>query len=272
MIVWITGASSGIGRATALHYLARGATVIAGARSTSKLNSLAADADSLAGKLYTFCADVTDMAALRAAYTEAMAAVGTPDIAILNAGTFVRTPAASFTSREHRQLMEINYFGVLHCLELALESMRARGRGQIAIVASVAGYRGLPGASAYGASKAALINLAESMREELRSEHIDLRLVDPGFVKTPLTDANDFSMPMLMPVDEAARALAGGLAGRRFEIVFPRLFVSLMQLLRIAPATLLFAVARRMLARADWYHLKSSEQTGLQSDGRDRQD
>lgn len=247
MVIWITGASTGIGRATALHYLGAGHSVIACARSPTKLQRLAGEAAGLAGHLYTFTADVCDLEVLEAGYNAAIADMGEPDCAILNAGTHVPTPVAELRIDDFRTLMDVNYMGVINSLSLAHATMKARGRGQIAIVASLAGYRGLPLASAYGASKAALINLAESMREEMALEGIDLRLVNPGFVKTPLTDLNDFPMPFLMPADEAALALARGLESRRFEIFFPRKFGFVMKLLRALPPWLLFIVSRRML-------------------------
>jgi short-subunit dehydrogenase len=115
------------------------------------------------------------------------------------------------------------------------------------VVASLAGYRGLPGAAAYGASKAGLINLCEALRPELAAVGVDMRLINPGFVKTPLTDKNDFPMPFLIDVDEAVDRIIDGLQGDSFEIAFPRRFALLMKLLRLLPDRLFFGVTRRML-------------------------
>jgi short-subunit dehydrogenase len=127
--------------------------------------------------------------------------------------------------------------------------MAARRRGHIALVASVAGYGGLPTAVAYGPTKAALINMAESLRLDCERLGIKLQLVDPGFVKTPLTDRNDFPMPFLMPVEEAVDAFVAGLASDRFEIVFPRRFALLLKLLNMLPYGAYFAAVRRMTGK-----------------------
>ncbi|TNE64366.1 MAG: SDR family NAD(P)-dependent oxidoreductase [Alphaproteobacteria bacterium] len=248
MIVWVTGASSGLGREVARQYAAEGHTVVAFARSADKLAALAADTTGFRGEILVHEADVTDRASLGPVFEAAIRETGVPDVAILNAGTHVPTPARDFSLAPYERLMAVNYFGVLNCLEILLPHLRTRVGGQVAIVASLAGYRGLPHASAYGASKAALINLAESMKEELALEGIYLRLVNPGFVKTPLTDLNDFPMPFLMPVADAARALRRGLAGHRFEISFPWRFAVMMKLFRLLPDRLHLALCRRMLA------------------------
>jgi short-subunit dehydrogenase len=127
--------------------------------------------------------------------------------------------------------------------------MAARRRGHIALVASVAGYGGLPTAAAYGPTKAALINMAESLKLDCDRLGIKLQLVDPGFVKTPLTDRNDFPMPFLMPVEDAVDALIAGLATQRFEIVFPRRFALLLKLLNMLPYDAYFALVRRMTGK-----------------------
>lgn len=247
MIVWITGASSGIGYETARQYVAAGHRVFATARSSDKLAALDEDCRMLEGQLLWRSADVCDRAAMDDSYQALVDTFGMPDTVIFNAGTHWPTPAASFDLEAHRAMMDINYMGVLNSLDVVLQDFRQRGRGQIAIVASLAGYRGLPNASAYGASKAALINFTESIRVELARDGLDIRLVNPGFVKTPLTDLNDFDMPFLMPVEDAASRMIKGLAGKGFEITFPTRFALLMKLFRILPDGLFFGLNRRMV-------------------------
>ena len=140
--------------------------------------------------------------------------------------------------------VETNLMGTMHGLEALIPACLAARRGHIAIVASVAGYRGLPKAAAYGAGKAALINLAESLKFDLDRAGVKLQLVAPGFVKTPLTDKNDFAMPFLMPVDRAVDAMIDGLRGARFEITFPKPLARRMKLLRMLPYRLYFALVR----------------------------
>jgi short-subunit dehydrogenase len=154
-------------------------------------------------------------------------------------------PVAQFRLDTCRQLMEVNYFGIMNLLDRLLPKMRARGRGTLVLVASVAGYRGLPTAAAYGGSKAAVINAAEALAAELRGSGIDLKLVNPGFVRTPLTDRNDFEMPFLVEPEEAAAAILRGLRKPGFEIAFPTRFVLMMKLLRLLPYRLYFSVIRR---------------------------
>ncbi|MFC4347070.1 SDR family NAD(P)-dependent oxidoreductase [Kordiimonas lipolytica] len=247
MIVWITGGSSGIGRELALQYLALGHKVFVTARSADKLEALEDEAAALEGEYKWAAADVCDAERLKTAYGELESQWGTPDLAVLNAGTHTPTSARRFDLATHETLMQVNYMGVLKCLDVVLPAMQTRGRGQVALVSSLAGYRGLPGASAYGASKAALINFAESIREELKQDGIDIRLINPGFVKTPLTDLNDFPMPFLMPVDKAAARIIRGLEKSGFEITFPTRFAFVMKLLRLLPDRLYLAATRKMM-------------------------
>ncbi|UTW54353.1 SDR family oxidoreductase [Kordiimonas sp. SCSIO 12610] len=246
-VIWITGASSGIGEALALEYTRRGNIVYGSARSADKLNDVRERSKSAKGTFHPVTADVCDLDALKRAYQSIQAQSGTPDLVILNAGTHKPTSALEFSLADHRSLIEINYMGVLNCMDIILPSFLERRSGQIAIVSSVAGYRGLPKASGYGASKAALINFCESIREELKSQNVDLRMVNPGFVKTPLTDLNEFPMPFLMPVDDAVRAMIKGLESKKFEITFPATFAFLMKLLRRLPTFIHMAITRKIV-------------------------
>jgi NAD(P)-dependent dehydrogenase (short-subunit alcohol dehydrogenase family) len=242
-LVWLIGASTGIGRSLALRLARDGATVVASARSAERLQELAAEAP--AGRIVPWPVDVTDLAAVRAAADAIEAAHGPIAVAVLNAGTHRPVSAAEFTVAGLRELMELNVFGVANALEVLMPRMIGRRSGQIAVVASVAGYRGLPTAAYYGASKAALINMAESLKFDLDRAGVKLQLIDPGFVRTPLTDRNEFSMPFLMEPDAAADRIARGLKGSGFEIAFPRRFVAILKLLRIMPYRLYFALVGR---------------------------
>ncbi len=245
-VAWVTGASSGIGEALARRLARGGATVAVSARGAAALETLAAAAP---GSLMPVPLDVVDPAACAAAVARIEAELGAIDLAVFNAGTHQPMSAADFSAATLRRLMEINLFGVAHCLEPVLARMASRRRGHIAVVASVAGYGGLPTAVAYGPTKAALINMAESLRLDCERLGIKLQLVDPGFVKTPLTDRNEFPMPFLMPVEDAVDAFVAGLASDRFEIVFPRRFALLLKLLNMLPYGAYFAAVRRMTGK-----------------------
>ncbi|MFN3628024.1 MAG: SDR family NAD(P)-dependent oxidoreductase, partial [Parvibaculum sp.] len=141
-----------------------------------------------------------------------------------------------------RPVFELNFMGTVNCLEALITPMRARKAGRIAIVASLAGYFGLPTSAIYGGSKAALINMAEALRPDLALDGIKLQIVNPGFVKTPLTDKNEFPMPFLMEVDDAVDAFYRGLQSDRFEITFPRRFSLILRLVQMLPYRLSLAL------------------------------
>lgn len=246
MIIWITGASTGIGRELARQYAEAGNIVFATARSQDNLNSLVEQSAAYEGSITALPGDVCDAGGLSDLFETIISTVGAPDLVVLNAGTHKPTSGTDFVLEDHLRLMDINFNGVLNGLNACLPSMLERRTGQIAVVASVAGYRGLPRAGAYGASKAGLINLCESMKPELEEAGIDLRVVCPGFIKTPLTDLNDFPMPFLMPVDKAVKAMIKGLKGKKFQIVFPWQMGIVMQILRRMPNWLFFSITRKI--------------------------
>ena len=248
-VVWCTGAGKGIGRAVALRYARAGATVAASARTVADLESLAVEAAGAPGRIVAFPHDVTDADAVALAAADIEARLGPIDLAILNAGTHRPLTLATFAVQPVRDLVETNLMGTVHGLAAVLPRFAARGRGHVAIVASVAGWRGLPTAAAYGATKAALINLAEALKPELDRAGVRLTLVNPGFVATPLTARNDFAMPFLMTADAAATRIQRGIAAGRFEVTFPRRFTWPLKLLRCLPYPLFFALTRRLLPR-----------------------
>jgi len=226
-IAWITGASSGIGRAAAEELAKDGWQVALTARSEDELNQMSQDND----KFYPCPGDVTDQDAMQDIVENIEKNIGEIDLALLNAGTHIPDSLEKFSAAQFQTLFAVNVQGMANALEPVLERFRARGKGHVAIMASVAGYRGLPGALAYGASKAALINFAEGLAGESRGTGVKIQVINPGFVKTPLTDKNDFPMPMRISTDKAAQKLIKGLKSDQFEITFPWLFCALVKFL-----------------------------------------
>lgn len=244
--VWITGASTGIGRALALRLARDGSTVYASARGTEALESLAAEAAALPGRVVALPLDVTDDAAVAAGFARICADGGLPDLCVMNAGTHIPVDGTVPETADFRALLDLNVLGVVRVLEAVVPPMVARGAGRLAVVGSVAGYRGLRTSAAYGASKAALVNMCEALRVELAEARVMLQLVSPGFVETPLTDRNDYPMPFLMPVEKAAERFYRGLCTDRFEITFPKRFTWMLKFLRLLPA----AIYLPLMARA----------------------
>jgi short-subunit dehydrogenase len=243
--IWITGASSGIGRAVALAYAGAGAAVAVSARSADALGALAAEPAG-GGCIQPFPVDVTDRAAMLDTVARIEAALGPIELAILNAGTHEPVDARAFDAAVFDRLFAVNLAGTVNGLAAILPRFVARRAGHVALVASVAGYGGLPTAAAYGATKAAMINLAEALKFDLDPVGVRVSLVNPGFVRTPLTDKNPFAMPALMEVDDAARALVRGLARGGFEVTFPRRFTYVLKLLRLLPYRLYFPLMARI--------------------------
>jgi NAD(P)-dependent dehydrogenase (short-subunit alcohol dehydrogenase family) len=241
--VWITGAGSGIGRAVALRLAANGATVAASARSEDALDALATDGDAISA----FPVDVVETGHVADTVDRIERQFGEIDLAILAAGTWTQvTPVRGIDPEVFRRAMDVNYLGTVNALAALVPRMVARGRGHIAIVASMAGYRGLPTAAAYGPTKAALINLAESIRPELEARGVRVSVINPGFVRTPMTDVNRFPMPFLMEPEDAARRIVAGLEAGRYEIAFPTRFALIMKLLRLLPDGVFFLAARML--------------------------
>ena len=218
--VWITGGSSGIGAALAAELARRGAHVAVTARSTQPLEALAAEhAGILAAP-----GDITDEEGIARVAAEVAARLGPIDVAVLNAGTYTPVLPDTFTAEAFRPHVEVNVMGTVNCIQAVLPDMLARRSGRIAVVASVTGFAPLPMAAAYGATKAFLISMAESLRADLRGERrgVEVTVIAPGFVDTGLADQNDFEMPFVIEAGEAARIIADGLERGAPEIAFPR--------------------------------------------------
>jgi short-subunit dehydrogenase len=243
--VWLTGASSGIGAALVPVLAGRGARVAVSARRGTLLESLATEWRRAGAEVLVAPVDVTDRAAVIEAVGRIEQAWGGIDLAVLNAGTHKPPSGTGFDTSQFVDVMTLNYFGVLYGVEAVLPGMLQRRRGHIAGVASLAGYRGLPTAAAYGASKAALIHALESIRFDLEPRGILVTVVNPGFIRTPLTDQNRFHMPFLMEVDHAAALIVAGLERDRKEIHFPRVFSAMVKLARVLPFPLYERIVRR---------------------------
>ena len=235
--VWVIGASTGIGRATAEALLQRGVRVAVSARNAQALQHIDG---ALALPL-----DVTDAAALQAAMQRIAHDWGGLDVLLYCAGTYRPLRATAFDLQSALQHDDVNYRGALHALAAVLPTLIAQRAGHLAVVSSVAGFGGLPQALAYGPTKAALINLAETLYLDLHPLGIGVHVINPGFVETPLTAQNTFAMPALITPEQAASALIAGLEAGRFDIHFPRRFTLWLKLLQLLPRSLYFRIVSR---------------------------
>ena len=243
--VWITGASMGIGAETAYALANRGYTVYASARSADKLGELAQDPRAQ-GRVLPLPLDVTDRDACADAMARISTDAGAPSVVLLNAGTFLPIRGHGLAFESFDTTMAVNFDGVVNAMIPAIDAMLEAGRGQLGIVSSVAGYGGLKKSASYGASKAALINMAESLKFDLDRRNIRIQIITPGFIDTPLTEKNDFPMPFLMPADKAAERIVQGLERGGFEITFPRRFTWGLKAVNLLPYSLYFPIMDRM--------------------------
>ncbi|OCW58882.1 SDR family NAD(P)-dependent oxidoreductase [Hoeflea olei] len=242
---WVTGASSGIGRALALKLAREGFTVHATARSADALAELEKEAQPLKGRIIAAPGDVTDSGAMAAVARRIDTEGGGLALAVFNAGVYLPVHGETLKVEDFDKTFAVNLSGVVNCLVPAIERMKPRGRGQIAIVSSVTGYGGMPTSAAYGATKAALINMAESLKFDLDKLGVRIQVINPGFVDTPATADNAFEMPALMQPEDAADRIASGLKSNGFEITFPRRFTYVLKLLQFLPYPAYFALMNR---------------------------
>jgi len=239
--VCLVGASTGIGAALARVLLARGAKVAVSARSAGRLRALVAGR----GEALVLPLDVTQPDDFSGAHARIVKAWGGVDLAVYLAGTYQPTRAWELTVERARAHVEANLMGAYHMLPAVLPDMLARGSGGVALVSSVAGYRGLPKSLCYGPTKAALINLAEGLYLDLAPKGIGAYVINPGFVATPLTAQNEFRMPALLTPEDAAAEIVRGLERGRFEIHFHRRFTAWLKLLRLLPYAAYFPAVRK---------------------------
>lgn len=245
--VWVTGASSGIGRAVTVELARRGALVIASARTEPELSKLARECGG--DRVVALPFDVTDRPATQRAADEIHRRWGGLDIAFFNAGTCEYVAVMKFDSAVFERTIRTNFLSMVYGIEAGLPLLRQSPAPQLVGMSSTVAYRGLPRSEAYGASKAAIKNLFESLQIDLFPESISLSVVCPGFVRTPLTDRNDFPMPFRVEADEAARRIVDGIEARKPEIHFPRRFSLLFKLLTLLPSRLYIRLGAQMVMR-----------------------
>ncbi|OWU83383.1 short-chain dehydrogenase [Oceanicola sp. 22II-s10i] len=224
---WLIGASEGLGRDLARQLAAEGARLVLSARSEDRLKSLADDLpDARALPL-----DVTDLASVRAAVAEA----GNVDGVIYGAGAYEPMAARDWDTETALKVADVNFTGAMRVLGEVVPGMVRAGRGDITLIGSLAGYHGLPASIGYSASKAGLVSLAETLRHDLRDTGVTVRLVNPGFIKTRLTDKNEFRMPQLMTPEDAAAKVLKAMKSRRFRTDFPIPFAWVIRLIDMLP-------------------------------------
>ncbi|NEA33527.1 SDR family NAD(P)-dependent oxidoreductase [Streptomyces sp. SID13031] len=226
--IWVVGASSGIGAALARELCRRGAHVAISARRADALQAVAGE------WMTAVPCDITDADDVRQAADVVAAELGGIDIAVLSAG-YWKQMGSDFDVESINQHLKVNVGGMANCLGELIPRMNVQGAGVIVGISSVAGYRGLPGSEAYGASKAAQINLLEALRVRLRPDGIDVITVCPGFVKTEMTEQNTFPMPFMVSAEQAGRAIADGIEKQSARIVFPWQMSLLMRVAKLVP-------------------------------------
>ncbi len=237
---WIIGASSGIGKALAELLAKNHWQVVISSRNQEALDTIAKQHPNL----HPVSLDITSTETLENARDQILNELGSIDSLFINAGDYTPMPLNEFDSSLFEKLMAINFHGAVNALDTVLPYMQQKQAGEIYITGSLAGYRGLPKAAPYNASKAAVISLAESLHLELKLQGIALRLINPGFVESPLTNKNDFKMPFLITPEKAAEYIYKELPKNNFEITFPKRFAYIMKTLRLLPYRLYFAVTK----------------------------
>tara|TARA_B100000700_G_scaffold325076_1_gene432853 strand:- start:42 stop:803 length:762 start_codon:yes stop_codon:yes gene_type:complete len=231
-VIWITGASSGIGRALAIKFANEGWQVAASARRENLLDEL----NKINPNIHPFSLDVTDSEKCKSVFQKIINKFNKVDICVFSTGIHNPQAERQFNLEIIRKIMETNYFGTINSINSVIEYFKDKKAGQISIVSSVASYRGLPAAGAYCSSKSALSTFAESLYFDMKRFNVRVSIVSPGFIKTPMTDQNDFKMPMIQSAEFAADKIYNGLINSNsFEIHFPKTFSYMMKVLKILP-------------------------------------
>ena len=247
--ILITGASSGLGAALAAHFAAPGTTLFLSGRHSERLAKVVANCRKSGATVHGDCIDVTDQGAMQR-WISRCDRQAPLELVIANAGVSGGTADGPEGNQQTRHIFAINIDGVLNTIFPAIPLMAKRHKGQIALVSSVAGFMGLPNAPAYCASKAAVKTLGEGMRPNLAAQGIKLSVICPGYVKTAMTDANNFPMPFLMPAERAAALIARRLAANHGRIVFPWPMLVLARIMQALPAEWLGRMMMRLPAKA----------------------
>jgi len=236
-VIWITGASSGIGKALSIKFAQEGWIVAASARREGLLQELT----KINQNIHSFPLDVTNPEQCKKVFEDIRKKFNNIEISIFGTGIHDPNSEKKFNLEKIREIMEVNYFGTMNSINSVYDYYNDKKGGQISIISSVAGYRGLPAAGAYCASKSALTSFTESLRFEMIRKNVRVSLVSPGFIKTPMTDQNDFPMPMIKSPEFAAEQIYIGLTKKtRFEIHFPKAFTFFLKFLRILPYGIYF--------------------------------
>ena len=248
-VIWITGASSGIGKALAIKFAKEGWKVAISARRENLLNEIAKTYDGI----FSYPLDVTDSEKCKLVFNEIKEKFKNVDISVFSTGIHDPRSEKSLNLEKVRQIMEVNFFGTINSINAVCKYYKERKSGQISIISSVAGYRGLPAAGAYCASKSALTIFTESLYFELKRKNVKVSLISPGFIKTPMTDQNDFPMPMIKSPEFAAEQIYTGLIKKNaFEIHFPKSFTLIMKILQILPNWLYFKLLEKGMKKINF--------------------
>ena len=248
-VIWITGASSGIGKALAIKFAENGWAVAASARRENLLNDL----KNINQNIFPFPLDVTEIEKCKVTAQNIIDRFGGIDICVFGTGMHDPKSEKRFNLNKIREIMEVNYFGTMNSINSIYEYFSNKKNGQISIISSVAGYRGLPAAGAYCASKAALTSFAESLNFDMRMKDVRVSLISPGFIKTPMTDQNDFPMPMIKSPEFAADEIYKGLIKKKvFEIHFPKAFTYFLKFLQILPSSIYFKLVSKGMKKINY--------------------
>lgn len=231
----ITGASAGLGRALAREFATRGARLVLAARRGDLLEEVADEVRDRGGEARTIAVDVTLGDAARRIVAAADDAYGGVDVVVMNAGIGFPAFVDTFSADETERVMAVNYTSAVRMIEAVLPRMLASNSGQLVAITSLASFRGMPGSGAYNASKAALTILMESIRTELRPTGITVTTIFPGFVRTAMTDRNEFHMPWMLEPDDAARRMVRAIERRRADVRFPLPLAALVRISTYAP-------------------------------------
>tara|TARA_B100002052_G_scaffold107410_1_gene98920 strand:- start:444 stop:1196 length:753 start_codon:yes stop_codon:yes gene_type:complete len=240
--IWITGASSGIGKALALKFSKEGWQVAASARREDLLNEISKSNENI----FSFPLDVTDSDKCKEVFNKIKEKFNEIDISVFCTGIHDPKSEKKLNLESIKKIMNVNFFGTINSVNSVYEYYREKKSGHISIVSSVAGYRGLPAGGAYCASKAALTNYTESLYFDMKRFNVRVSLVSPGFIKTPMTDQNDFPMPMIVSAEFAADEMFKGLTqSKAFEIHFPKKFTYIMKILKVMPNWLYLKLVKK---------------------------
>ena len=245
-VIWITGASSGIGKALAIKFAKEGWKVAISARRENLLNEIAKTYNDI----FPYPLDVTDSNKCELVFNSIKEKFKNVDISVFSTGIHDPKSEKSLDLNKVRQIMEVNFFGTINSVNAVYKYYKERKSGQISIVSSVAGYRGLPAGGAYCASKSALTSFTESLNFDMKRKNVRVSLISPGFIKTPMTDQNDFPMPMIKSPEFAAEQMFKGLTkSKGFEIHFPKSFTTIMKVLKVIPNGLYFKILEKGMKR-----------------------